>query len=86
LRCAPSGLRECRSVRDGYAIANRQGKPKSAKMPKTRMNAGFLVVKRGFRARRVQKPFIAILKLPFKFDRSLSRQHAGQTGGWEDGK
>jgi hypothetical protein len=36
----PRDGRACR--RDGYAIANRQGKPKSAKTQKTRMNAGFL--------------------------------------------
>lgn len=72
----PPDGRACR--RDGYAIANRQGKPKSAKTQKTRMNAGFLHAYGSARGIRVQKPFIAILKLPFKFDRHICLNTPGQ--------
>jgi hypothetical protein len=47
-------------------------------MQKTRMNAGFSLAPARLRAVRVQKPFIAMFKLPFKFDRHICLNTPGQ--------
>jgi hypothetical protein len=61
------GRQRCR---DGYGIPKQQGKPNSAKMQKTRINAGFLAAYEPVSASALQISFIPILKLLFKFDRS----------------
>jgi hypothetical protein len=66
------------SCRDGYGNAKQQGKPVFPKMQKTRMNAGFLALTGLVTGDFVQIPFIAMLKLLFKFDRHSSIQQAGK--------
>jgi hypothetical protein len=52
-------------------------------MQKTRMNAGFSPAHARVPPVRVQKPFIAMLKLPFKFDRHICLNTPDITGGWD---
>jgi hypothetical protein len=58
-----------RDCRNGYRFAKSEGKPNAANQPKPR-ETSIPAISRLSRPKGVYAGFIAILKLPFKFDRS----------------